>query len=87
MLPFLKSIFAKKENLLGEPEVEVSKRAEALQWWREFNVEEQYEIIRHWKSFATDSRKEWSDILIQHSSSCIEKMYVDLVNQYSNKAV
>lgn len=86
MLPFdllLKSLWGKREPVV----LEVSKREEALGWWRDFNDEEQYEIIRHWKSFATDSRKEWSDILIQHSSSCIEKMYVDLVNQYSNKAV
>lgn len=58
-------------------------RQEALEWWRAFNDEEQYEIIRNWQSFSQDSRSKWSPIMIQHSSSCIQIMYTELKLKYA----
>lgn len=61
----------------------LTNRQEALEWWKSFNVDEQYEIIRQWKSFSQDSRSKWSPILIEHSSSCIEAMYLELKLKYA----
>jgi len=55
-------------------------RESALKWWRSIEASEQLDVVNSWKLITEDFRKNWSFMEISSSSSTIEKVWREFIN-------
>jgi len=58
-----------------------SVRVESLQWWRELEGQDRFDIVNLWKKMTDDFRKEWAYWMIENSDSAIERIYREFIQE------
>ena len=60
-------------------------REKALKWFRELTLSEREFFIEKWKQQTTHFAKSWSNNMISASSSMIERIYREIIQEENFK--